>query len=435
MIAELKAMLGMDASKFNAETKKAGNNVDKFSAGLGKIKGLIAGAFAGVAIRQIAKFTRAALDLGSAIVHLATQSGLTTDEFQALEVSALASGVATEKIRAVMAKLTVVLGQAQNGVTTYMELFNRAGISMGRLILMTKTEAFEELSRQFVTAGNDADKLGAIFELLGTRAGPQFTAMMREMADVGMQGMIDKARGMNQIMDEETAVMLERVATNMDLFWRRMKVGWSEFLDDTRKVFVPTQEEKEFDKRVAERAREMAERAGIKKPFFELGALLRRGEARVQLEAEDKLRKEKEKTAKKAAEATERGVRAREKLLTGLYEKELKLIDKRIEKEMAADEKRADKAVERQTKIFTDYAKKQADLLAGKGIAAPRPAPVGRLQAIGGIVGGVAGAGQQEARVQERQAAIQEAIKELTEETNRKLDDVAREIGLLGEEY
>jgi F0F1-type ATP synthase membrane subunit b/b' len=58
---------------------------------------------------------------------------------------------------------------------------------------------------------------------------------------------------------------------------------------------------------------------------------------------------------------------------------------------------------------------------------------VNNLQRMGGIVGGVAGVGDQEARIAERQAKAAEMVENLTKESLKKLDDIEKRIRELGE--
>jgi hypothetical protein len=87
-----------------------------------------------------------------------------------------------------------------------------------------------------------------------------------------------------------------------------------------------------------------------------------------------------------------------------------------------------------QDELAVDFAKKREDLMSGKGIETPSRARVDSLQAIGGIIGGVAGRGDQAARIAERQAKSTEAIETLMRETNGKLDELNRKMdGIISE--
>ncbi len=83
--------------------------------------------------------------------------------------------------------------------------------------------------------------------------------------------------------------------------------------------------------------------------------------------------------------------------------------------------------------LMREAEEKQAAIAEGVGIAIPEMARVNSMQRIGGIVGGVEGAGNQAARIAERTLAIAEATQALERDMYRKLSDIEARLTELGE--
>ena len=164
--------------KFSTSVKTAAG---KMKAAFRGINSMVGGLFAGVSIAALVSLTKETIAFGSAITDLAKQSGLSTDQFQALEIAALNAGVSQEKIRTAMAKLNVVMGQAKSGMKTYVDLFDKVGISQEQLNALEPAEVFELLAKTMSEAQRGSVEFGAALEILGTRSGAQLIEVMEEI--------------------------------------------------------------------------------------------------------------------------------------------------------------------------------------------------------------------------------------------------------------
>jgi len=210
---------GLDSRKFNSGVDSMEKRTQRFSKVAMGLGAKIAGAFS---VTAVAGMTRAAIRLGSEISDLATQAGLTTEEFQTLELASIKAGVSSDKIRTVMAKLSVVMGQAKRGMKTYVDMFNAAGISMEQLNRMSPAQVFEELSRTVTKATRGSEEFGAVIELLGTRSGAQLIEVMNQIANEGFQNMIDKAKEAGDVIRDDVIKELDNLEDELQLLERRM---------------------------------------------------------------------------------------------------------------------------------------------------------------------------------------------------------------------
>jgi hypothetical protein len=219
-IAQLKAVLKMDNAQYKAGMRDSKTSTKSLQQSISKVGAAIAGAFS---IGIITRFARAATQLGSEISDLATQSGLTTDQLQALEVSAIRAGSSADRIRTIFSKISVTLGQAKSGMKTYVDLFEKLGISQRELSRLDTAGAFERISQVMATASQGSVEFGAGLELLGTRSGARVLEVMREINDVGLNGLVKSAQEAGQVIDADVIKKLDEIEDKLQLTGRRLK--------------------------------------------------------------------------------------------------------------------------------------------------------------------------------------------------------------------
>ena len=142
---------------------------------------------------------------------------------------------------------------------------------------------------------------------------------------------------------------------------------------------------------------------------------------------------EEEITALRKAQASDT---TNKDIASDILELEKKILD--LKKEQAGlDTKKAKELAsikDSRGKAIEDYDQGKAAAKAGKGIGTPDMARIDSLQQIGGLVGGVAGAGSQKSRMAERQAKITESIEKLTRDMLSKTRELDAHVVALGGE-
>jgi len=405
MMAKLQAMLGMDASKFNASTKKAGNNVNKFGQGLGKIKGLIAGAFS---IGIIVAFGRKMLKMADDLQTAANIFNVSIETMIAFQSVMAESGISAERFNKIFGRIASAQGDVRRGLATYVDAINDMNISSEEFVGIGVDKALELMAQKYGEAADKGKFMEGTVKLLGTRLVglvEVFQRMNREGMDPFRKNAESAADGMRE---------LAKASDKLEKYQNKLTITTGKFfglIENAQRFWGA------YFKGGME---EVARMKTIESQEKQIEALKRlTSQARAAKEAKDALAESRWKAEIKEEEE-----------LTKWAEKQA---DTMIKKAETAAKKRI-KLEEKRGKIEEDYAKRAAAIRAGKGISAPGMARVSRLQAIGGVVGRAAGVGDQAARMAERQLAIQTALKTLTSETNSKIDENTRATVALGEE-
>jgi len=184
-----------------------------FSQMLGSMKGVLAGAFS---IAAVTRFASSIISLGSRLTDMATQAGITTDQWQALEFATLKAGVSSDRIRTALAKVAVVMGQAQRGMKTYVDLFNEIGISQAALADMNPAQVIEQIAKVMSTAERGTSEFAAAMEIIGTRSAAQLTEVLQALADDGFGGLNRAMRESGIFIEEQVLDQLDQVADSME---------------------------------------------------------------------------------------------------------------------------------------------------------------------------------------------------------------------------
>ena len=220
-MVEVKAKSSLDPKGFDSGVDKMGKKVGKFEKQLGGLKGKIGAAFS---IGAIAITTRQSIAFASELTDLSTALNLTTDEFQGLEVAALKAGLAKEKVRGIVTKLGIALGQAKEGVGTYVDAFVNMGISADRFNQMSVPETLEAIAETVVNAGEGSVELSSAWEILGARSGPALKEVLLEISNVGFVGLIDKAKEAGDVIDGSLLKRMDELEDRLQIGQRRIKV-------------------------------------------------------------------------------------------------------------------------------------------------------------------------------------------------------------------
>jgi len=388
-MAEIRATTKLDSRGFEVGAGKMKKSIGGLSSSLKTLGGNLAAAFS---IGAIARLTRSTIAFGSTLSDLANQSGLTTDQFQALELTALEAGVSQDKIRTAMSKLNVVMGQAKRGMKTYVDLFKEVGITQEELIQLDPAQVFERLGEVMANAKRGSSEFDAALEILGTRSGAQLIEVFQKLEKDGLDGLINKFKATGEIIDSSLITKLDEAEDKIQRFQRGTKVAMANVINF-------------FDKAGREAGR-VVSRAFDKGSFKDLGI------ADVEKQVADQNRISVEAEKKK--------------------QRELKnLSDKQLEEQVSASFDAAVKAAEREEKEQKKLAEKkmkQEETLAKKIADAKKRfeglegdatrEEVDRLARIGGTFGGAV---SQEAQIARQQL-------DLDKKRNDFLSNLAPEI-------
>lgn len=421
-VAELRAIALLDGKQFEAEIKKIGNSAGKTSEGFGKLQGMIAGAFS---VGAVISFGRKLLDTADNMQTAANTFGLSMKSMIGLGNAMAESGIKSDSFLRILGKLQQAQTYVIEGNKRMTDGVKALGISQDEFVALNVDDLLERLAVAYTEAGGSAEAFGAITAIFGERIGPQMIEVLQristdglakfkedaEVAAEGMSALAEASDTLEKLGNDFTIWAAKAVGAIKEVISAQERfrtsgglVGWWERIHRKGPVFgmdedtgmpygrSPTPPPK--PKSDAERITAEANIAALKARYAEAAA-------KAEADAQKALASQQERDAAKLAADRERRAEKTERLL------------------------------DKQDAVVADYNARRAEIESGKGLGASAR-PVDSLLAMGGLVGNMVNAPQLQAA--ERAAKATEAMNELQANTNRKLDDVRKEIQELGRE-
>jgi ABC-type Fe3+-hydroxamate transport system substrate-binding protein len=226
-IARLKAVLGLDAKAYKAGMGDASRSTQKFQSDLKRVGSMIGVSFSAAAVIGL---TKSLVSFASSIRHSADNLEITTASLQGLNALALKYGVTTEQVSKSLAKLLVVQGEVAAGSKTYNQSLENLGINLEEFINLAPDAALESLAKAYKNADNQQQAFADVAKILGERIGPRLTAMLKELADDGLESVIQKSRTAGQAIEDDMITKLEALGTKTEQTSLKIKVAWAEIM-------------------------------------------------------------------------------------------------------------------------------------------------------------------------------------------------------------
>jgi hypothetical protein len=411
--AELKAVATLDKSGFDA-------GVGGMKTQLSGLKNIVAGAFG---VGAIMSFGRMMLRTADDMQTAASTFGLTMQDMIGMQAAFAESGIKADSFMRILARLP----EAQNLVIErnkgMIEGLKALGISQEEFVTSSPDKLLERIAQGYTTATDKMGAHNAITEIFGLRIGPQMIEVLQRIGTDGFDKFKEGAEGAAKGMTE-----LAKASDAIERFWNNIIIGAGKAVGAIAEV----------GEEIGRLTSQISLKEFLTSDFWTLKDKV------MAVKKEDSdwqgsvgIQKDPTKLEPATTPAQQASL---DKLKSAQAEEARKELEKRIKAQNEAtrrDEARQSKEDdynEAQDKIASDYSKSAKEFRAGKGIATPDLPAVDALQKIGGLVGGVAGRGQQQARMMERQANASEAIQKLVQETNLKLAELDRKLdGIISE--
>ena len=226
-VAELKAIASLDSKPFKAGMGKVTSSAKTgakqlgatMGAGLKQMAGMIGAAFA---VRAVIRFGAAQMQAADRTMDLVNALGLSAEQFQALEQSAEQYGGTTENVQKAMMQLRRVQGDVIGGNQEYAASFRVLGISQKDLENSTLPQLLEKVAKGYKAAGGSATAYNAASELMG-RGGKELTGVLMDVADNGLQGIIDKGLKAGTVLSNEVTAQLAAANNELERTTRQLK--------------------------------------------------------------------------------------------------------------------------------------------------------------------------------------------------------------------
>ena len=467
--AELRAIASLDGRKFEAGVRRVSGSTSNFQRQLSRLPAQLGLAFS---VGAVVNFGRSLLQMADDLATAAQNAGITMQQMLTLQNAMAESGIKADQMSNILSRITIAQDGVIDGNERYIKALDKLGISAREFISLDTEGVIELLSKRYGEARGSAQAFGAIVDLFGRRQGPAMAEVLKRISDEGLEKFRKGTNEASAAMVELAMLRdkMEKWGTGFQVFASRIVWGLDLIGASIKSSLTFSMKPMQDSiKRYAEAHKKATQKTGAdeiaraNQIAFEESQRRAREEARKTEEArlkkvEDTERRiealrdkqvakqlgalwEIENEERKLLELRERGATIineleRLEIIEEILKQEEKIADLK-ERAAKEEERRAREEERRQeniAKIEAKYQQQTEDILSGKGISTPEQANIDWAQKVGMVVGGVAGAGNQQVRIAERQLAIDEALLALSRDTISALNDVKLEIRRLGEE-
>lgn len=443
--AELKVAASLDDRGFAGGLERMKNSAGSFGSALGGLKGMIAGAFT---VGAVVNFTRSLLDMADDMATTAQTFGLSIESVLGMQSAMAGTAIGAEDMMRVFGRLKDSQSEVTNKNKLMVDAVKALNIDLKEFASLPIDKLLAKIAEQYEASGRATEAFGAINDIFGQRIGPAMIEVLDRINAEGLDAYIAKSaeaaeatRKFAEASDklEETMIRVKQAS----MTWAAGLIG---AVEDAAAVLGRMSAGESFKDAVLSRAIELlqnqpepaAPASPPSTPSFNMASYMKATEKYWKL-AEEAMLKEmslKEQSAYYEQQLSGLRVQASKTALDDdeeYYKLQVNILE--IKKKLASVEEQESKAREarveteielsrEQLKIMREAGEKQAAIAEGVGIAIPEMARVNSMQRIGGIVGGVEGAGNQAARIAERTLAIAEATQALERDTYRKMSDI-----------
>lgn len=228
--AVIKAKATMDNRQFKTGVAQMNQGVNRFANGqIKQMAGLIGGAFA---VGAIINFTKEMFSAADAIDNSSKQMNIGVEALQALRRETELTAGSADKMDGTLRKLTKSMANAVAGESEQVDGFNDLGISIESLKGMSVDKAFEKIAQKVSGAGLTSKEASGASKILG-RNYVELNSVMRKVADIGLQGLIDQMIETNQIMSKDSIVAADAMEESFNRSVRSMTNTMREWAMDS----------------------------------------------------------------------------------------------------------------------------------------------------------------------------------------------------------
>jgi hypothetical protein len=224
------ARLGLDTSSFKNGLKDAGSFAGSTVKGIGALFGASGLASLGGAAASLVALTNKAVQTSAAIQDLSDLTGSTVENIQAIGQSAELNGSKIEDVAKAYQRMSQSVNEASTGNKKIAEAFQALNINLDSFSQLSPDEQFETLSKAIVNNNDQAKALNAAYDILGKTTLTKLHLTIKDLAENGFGGLIEKAKETNQIMGEESIKSLDRYSDKLKDFKDGILNLWAEIL-------------------------------------------------------------------------------------------------------------------------------------------------------------------------------------------------------------
>jgi len=176
---------------------------------LRNLKSTIAGAFS---IGAIGAFARSVVESVARVKDLSEQTGLSTDQVQALDFAAKQVGLSFDSVVPVIGKIQTKIGDMMAGDPKATKDMAALGITMQRVAAIPVNDRVARVMEMIGAKAKDASRgtgdFAALTEVLGDRAGPRLTAVLEQLGN-GFDFAAGRAKAAGALIDPATIKVID----------------------------------------------------------------------------------------------------------------------------------------------------------------------------------------------------------------------------------
>lgn len=170
---------------------------------------------AGVTAGVVA-LTRSALAAADATGKLAQQVGATAEGISVLQFAASTADVSTEQLGTGLTRLSVSLGNLEEGSKGAVQAFGRLGLAAKDFAGLDTVQSFDLIAQRLGKVGDSTRKTQIAVEIFG-KSGAQLIPLLNDLAANGFGSVEEAARSLGLVIDTETANAAQQVNDSFTL--------------------------------------------------------------------------------------------------------------------------------------------------------------------------------------------------------------------------
>ena len=176
---------------------------------------------------------RSLISFGSEMSDLALRTKTTVKEFMVFRDVSRDAGVEQSVLERALRNVVQRTQAAVDGNKAYAKSIERLGLNLGNFSRLSTAEKFIAIAKASQTATDESEAFRDIAVILGERAGPMLTEVLKKIATEGFDNLADSA----VIMTDETAESLDKAEDAFQKFKEGSMIALWQFGAGAKKVF------------------------------------------------------------------------------------------------------------------------------------------------------------------------------------------------------